>query len=53
MIIKVLGALVLLWGLWELFAATATLVRGPGSTALAALDSRLCRLIITDKEALL
>ena len=27
-IIKILGALALLWGLWKLFATTATLVRG-------------------------
>jgi len=30
-IIKVLGTLVLLWGLWELFATTATLVTGLSS----------------------
>jgi sulfite exporter TauE/SafE len=28
-IIKVLGVLVRLWGLWELFATTATLMRSP------------------------
>jgi hypothetical protein len=27
-LIKTLGAIALLWGLWELFATTATLVRG-------------------------
>jgi len=30
-IIKVLGALMLIWGLWELVATTATLVRGLSS----------------------
>jgi len=29
-IIKALGVLLLLWGLWELYATTATLVRGLG-----------------------
>ena len=29
-VIKVAGLLVLLWGLWELFATTATLIRGLG-----------------------
>ena len=27
-IIKVVGVLSLIWGLWELFATTATLIRG-------------------------
>jgi hypothetical protein len=30
-LIKTISALALLWGLWELFATTATLVREPGS----------------------
>ena len=32
--IKTIGVLVLLWGLWELYATTATLLRGPGPMLL-------------------